>query len=63
MSEELELRRVEMEYHQKIQTIARREGALHTAHSMLQGNPGENNILDPKDVFKLAKQIIKFIEE
>jgi len=63
MSEELELRRVEMEYHQKIQTIARREGAIHTAHNILRDSAGESVTLDPKDVFKLAKQIIKFIEE
>tara|TARA_R110000803_G_scaffold14721_4_gene40975 strand:+ start:1942 stop:2157 length:216 start_codon:yes stop_codon:yes gene_type:complete len=66
-SEELELRRIEMEYHKKIQTIARRSEALHTAHKMLRndyvGEVVNDKRIDPKEVFKLANQIIKFIEK
>lgn len=67
MSEELELRKAEMEYHQKQQIISRREGALHTAHKMLRNDyPGEvinGGKIDSKEVFKLATQILKFIEK
>tara|TARA_R110002126_G_scaffold118098_2_gene257864 strand:+ start:3128 stop:3331 length:204 start_codon:yes stop_codon:yes gene_type:complete len=62
-SEELELRRIEMEYHKKIQTIARRSEALHTAHKMLRNDYQHHKRIDPKEVFKLANQIIKFIEK
>ncbi len=67
MNEELELRRAEIDHHTKLQTIQRREGALHTAHSMLRndyvGEVVNDKRIDPKEVFKLANQIIKFIEK
>tara|TARA_Y100000389_G_C17271152_1_gene418036 strand:+ start:593 stop:808 length:216 start_codon:yes stop_codon:yes gene_type:complete len=66
-SEELEFRKVEVDYHQKLQTMARRSEALDTAHKMLRndyvGEVINDKRIDPKEVFKLANQIIKFIEK
>ena len=64
---ELQLRNAEMDYHQKQNTIARRADALHTAHKMLRndyvGEVVNDKRINPKEVFKLANQIIKFIEK
>jgi hypothetical protein len=66
-SEEMDFRKAEMEYHQKQNTITRRSEALHTAHKMLRNDyPGEvinGGKIDSKEVFKLATQILKFIEK
>ena len=64
---ELQLRNAEMDYHQKQNTIARRSEALDTAHKILRndyvGEVINDKRINPKEVFKLANQIIKFIEK